>query len=130
MFLTNIEDFDHKPYVKHGEIQRGEVVLQGSLLWDHDDEKTLVPDGFVSDLASFPWCVLFLFKLLGKHQRAAILHDWLYRNKIKTKEWCDEQFNLAMAQDGVKKWRRKLMIAGLKAGGHKAWLFPKKVVIV
>ena len=132
MFLTSIADFDYKPYVKHGEIQRGQVVLQGSLLWRSLDGSgdVCVTRGFVNDLASLPWFSAMLLKTLGKHQRAAILHDWLYRNKVKSKEWCDEQFNLAMKYDNVKRWRRVLIIAALKVGGHKAWLFPKKVVIV
>ena len=130
MFLTEIEDFDYKPHVKNGQLQKGEVVLEASLLWNAIELEIHVPYGFVSDLASFPWYVMFLFKLLGKHQRGAILHDWIYRNGIENKDWCDAQFDLAMEQDGVKKWRRKAMIAGLKVGGHKAWLFPKEVVIV
>ncbi len=132
MFLTSIEDFDHKPYVKEGEIQRGQVVLQGSILWGPADnyENINVPTGFVSNLASLPWFTSLLFKILGKHQRAAILHDWLYRNGVKNKTWCDEQFDLAMEQDGVKRWRRAVIIAGLRIGGHKAWMFPAEVVIV
>ena len=132
MFLTEIEDFDHKPYVKLGEIQRGQVVLQGSLLWRPADgcDDVCVPNGFVNNLASLPWFSAILLKTLGKHQRAATLHDWLYRNSTKTKIWCDKQFDLAMKQDGVKRWRRVIIIAGLKAGGHNAWLFPVEVVIV
>lgn len=130
MFITELEDFDYKPYVVDGEIVRDEVVLENALLWDDGHNKIVVQAGFVSNLASLPPFTSLLFKKLGKHQRAAILHDWLYRKNTIGKKWSDTQFNKAMKQDGVRAWRRALIIAGLKIGGHKAWKFPTEVVIV
>ena len=130
MFLSALEDFDYRPHVVDGELERGSVVTQTAIVWDSSIGPIDVSIGFVSDLASLPWYTALLFKKLGKHQRAAILHDWLYRNKIGNKNWADGQFKLAMIEDKVKWWRRKIIIAALKFGGHKAWLFPKEVLIV
>ena len=131
MFLTALEDFDYKPYYKDGELVRGKVVTEAALLWDSGEEgKIVVQSGFVTDLASLPWFTSFIFKKLGKHQRAAVLHDYLYRNNTISKAWSDKQFNLAMKQDGVILWRRHLIIAGLTIGGWPAWNNPKPIEIV
>ena len=122
MFITALEDFDHKPRIVDGEIQRKQIVLESTTLWVDDDGALItVPKTFVSDLASIPWFVGFMLSRLGKHQRAAILHDWLYRNRVNSKGYCDRQFNNAMIFDGVARWRRVSIIAGLKIGGRLSW---------
>ncbi len=62
------------------------VIINGSgtrftLIEDHrfDEEGVSVPAGYRCDFASIPkvlWS--FGFHPLGRHQRAALLHDWLY----------------------------------------------------
>lgn len=130
MFLTALEDFDYKPYFKDGELVRGKIVIQSTLVWRTDMLGDVnVPSGFVNNLASIPWFVMWLFDKLGKHQRGAVLHDYLYRRQKFTKRYSDKQFNLAMEQDGVARWRRNLIIGGLAVGGWVAWKNPKPVVI-
>ena len=122
MFLTDLEDFDYKPYFKDGELVRGKVVTQAALLWDSKEEgKIVVQSGFVTDLASLPWFVMFMFKKLGKSQRAAVLHDYLYKNRVNSKTWADRQFLEAMRLDGVKRWRRSTMWLAVSAFGFYAW---------
>jgi len=130
-FLTDLEDFDYKPYVKDGEIVRKKVATEGALLWDSKEEgKICVQSGFVTDLASIPWFVMWLLAKLGKHQRGAVLHDWLTRHNIGSFKWAIEEFNRAMKQDGVASWRRWMIIAGLKVGGRDSWDNPQPVVII
>ena len=130
-FITDIEDFDFKPRLIDREIQRKQIVLESTTLWrDCEDSTITVPTGFISDLASIPWFVGFILAKLGKHQRAAVLHDWLYRNRIKLKGYCDKQFNDAMKFDGVVKWRRLAIIGGLKIGGRISWHKDSIVEIV
>jgi len=130
MFLTALEDFDYKPYYKDGELVRGKVVTQSTLVWSLEGlGKITVPSGFVTDLASLPWFTLFLFKRLGKHQRGAVLHDYLYRTKWFTKTYTDKQFNIAMKQDNVARWRRNLIMSGLAVGGWVAWAKNKSIEI-
>lgn len=129
MFLTQLEDFWYMPHLKGDLIQRGEVQLKSTLLWRPEDKAdVVVPEGFVTDLASLLWSGLLLTKL-GRHQRAAVLHDWLYRNKIQNKRWSDQQFKLAMQQDNVAAWRIHIIMAGLYIFGWISWNKPAEVVI-
>ena len=80
-----------------------------------------MPIGFESDLASFPWFIKPLLSKLGRHQRGAILHDYLYRNQLVSKAWADAQFKAAMQQDGVAAWRIHAIMAGLYVGGWVGW---------
>ena len=131
MFLTDLEDFDYKPYFKDGELVRGKVVTQAALLWDSKEEgKIVVQPGFVTDLASLPWFVMWLLTKLGKHQRAAVLHDFLTRSQIGGFVWAAKEFEKAMKQDGVAWYRRAAIISGLLAGGYLAWKNPQPVVII
>ena len=130
-FLTDIKDFDHCPRVIDGKIQRKQVVLESVTIWEDSDLNTVtVPKGFVCDLASIPWFAGFMLDTLGRHQRAAVLHDWLYRNRVRSKGYCDKQFNAAMKCDGVRLWRRAAIIAGLKIGGRVSWHKKSEVEIV
>ena len=130
-FTTPIEAFNHRPRIVDGEIQRKQVVLESIVVWlDTEDNIVTVPKGFVCDLASIPWFTGFMLNALGRHQRAAVLHDWLYRNRARSKGYCDKQFNAAMKFDGVKLWRRAAIIAGLKIGGRISWHTKSKVEII
>ena len=130
-FTTPIEAFNHRPRIVDGEIQRKQVVLESIVVWlDTEDNIVTVPKGFVCDLASIPWFTGFMLNALGRHQRAAVLHDWLYRNRVRSKGYCDKQFNDAMKYDGVKLWRRAAIIAGLKIGGRISWHTKSEVEII
>ena len=132
MFVTALEDFDYRPHYVDGHIVPDNVVTQSTLLWRPDDkhEDVIVPSGFVNDLASLPWFSRTFLSKLGKHQRCAVLHDWLYRNRIHGKMWADKQFNLAMKQDNVPAWRRRTIMIGLKAGGFISWYRDSKVEVL
>ena len=113
-----------------------QMELPSALLWECEGKlpkgvsrKIVTPAGFLNNLASLPISGV-VFKKLGRHQRAATLHDWLTRNQIGTFLWAAKQFNLAMKQDGVARWRRGIIISGLVAGGYPIWLNPQKVEIV
>ena len=132
IFLTDIRDFDYRPYVVNGDMVRGKVVLDGSIVWRDvkADKDYTVPSGFVFDLASLPWWTGWALTKLGKHQRAAALHDWLYMNRINSKRWADEQFRLAMIHDGVKPWRVWMAWSGVAVGGWPAWWSEDEIIIV
>ncbi|HBD11990.1 MAG TPA: hypothetical protein DCZ13_07565 [Porticoccaceae bacterium] len=132
MFLTDIRDFDHRPYIVDGEIVRDRVVLEGNIVWldVKNDKEYTVPKGFVFDLASLPWWTGWALTKLGKHQRAAALHDWFYVNRINTKAWSDAQFRLAMADDGVAGWRKYMAWSGVALCGWPAWWSKDEIIIV
>ena len=128
MFTTPLEDFDYDPLIINGEIVKGKVKLSSCLRWETDLpvwwEETIeivVPAGFIFNLASIPWMFGWFAGKLGKHQRAACLHDYLYCENIGSRQWADKQFDLAMKQDGVASFRRRGMWAAVRLGGWGAW---------
>jgi hypothetical protein len=78
-----------------------------------------VPEGFVTDLASFP---NFLrdreeFDAIGASVPSAILHDFLYASGKFGKAFADEVFYHALRSCGVGKFTAWLMYMGVKLGG-------------
>ena len=129
-FSTALEDFKYVPYLKNGHIVRKKVVLVNAVVWvDSNGDEHVIPRGFVLDLTSLPVSGL-LFDKFGRHQRAAVPHDWFYANKTKGKLWSDTQIAEAMEFDQVVGWRRKIIDAALFLGGFIAWYKKGKVLIV
>ena len=80
--------------------------------------KILVPEGFVSDGPSVPRFPL-MFLLFGhKGKRAAVVHDWLYRNKLLPREQCDAIFREALQDSGKFAFTSFGMYAGVRVGGY------------
>lgn len=100
-----------------------------------------VPKGFKSDLASVPkWLPIAWALYGGRGNKAAIVHDYIYHNKILRpyplldyqtapgalsfkidKDKCDLIFFDAMIECGVPKWRAYSMYQGVKLFGSKAY---------
>jgi hypothetical protein len=82
----------------------------------------LVPPGFVTDFASIPRTPL-LWWLLGDRARGpALVHDFLYQTHLcDTRVQADAVFGEAMQAEGVSVWARKLMLAGVRLFGRRAW---------
>lgn len=130
-FLTPLHSFDYRPYIVDGKIQSDLVVLESNVIWLDDDYNVhIVPMGFVFDLASLPWWIMWALEKLGRHQRAAALHDWLYVNQTNSKRWSDLQFRQAMDHDAVGDWRKWLAWAGPAVGGWFAWRSKDDILIV
>lgn len=73
-----------------------------------------VPAGFLTDLATIPWPLTGIpgAARYGNHNRAAVLHDWVYRRKgllddgfLMTRAEADKLFLDVMSEDGVG-WQR------------------------
>lgn len=108
-FLTSIADFDYKP------LNNGLVANQGKLVWEDTVTRAIytVPDGFVSNLMSYPWWSGWVFNKLDDTGRASMLHDYLVDQDIGNKLWRDDQYNLALKADGVGRIRRSIAYIGL-----------------
>jgi hypothetical protein len=107
-----------------------------------DEENVTVPAGYCSEFASIPrvfWS--FGFTPLGRHQRAALLHDWLYNSHrlllraqatddfstLPDGIWpmsrrdADLAFRRQMQRDGVG-WRsRWVMYLAVRLFGRAGW---------
>ncbi len=86
-------------------------------LTDNLDDVIYVPEGYVTDLASVPRLLWALFPPHGRYAKAAIIHDWLYDNALRTKAEADRIFLDAMTVLGVPRWRRRLMYLAVRLFG-------------
>lgn len=81
-----------------------------------------VPKGFVTDFASVPRLPIMYWLAGGKANKAAVVHDFLYRQGSGvSRADADSVFVEAMEVTGQPAWRRALMWAGLRAGGMSSY---------
>ncbi|MFD2092116.1 DUF1353 domain-containing protein [Blastococcus deserti] len=102
-------------------------------------ERFVVPAGFRTDFASVPRVVTWLIPRFGAYTLAAILHDWLCTEGIRsgavTSRQADGIFRRVMRESGVPVLRRWLMWAGVRWGAltdeerRAGWLFSAPGVL-
>ena len=81
----------------------------------------MVPAGFVTDLASIPRLFWNILPPFGKYTRAAIVHDWLYRTQMRTRETADRVLWDGMVACGVPWWQRVIIYQNVRWFGFAAW---------
>ncbi len=77
--------------------------------------------GFRTDLASVPRILWGIFPPYGKHLRAAVVHDYLYRTRKVARARADAVFLDIMAHYGAKRWKRRCMYLAVRVGGWMAY---------
>lgn len=92
--------------------------------------------GFSTDYASIDVLrniLLFLFYaiLVGYVDKAATIHDWIYRGNgiarpddgvyYPTRKECDQIFYRALRAEGVANWRAMIFYAGVRIGGKSSY---------
>lgn len=92
-----------------------------SLLEQQQVNGYIIPVGFVTDFASVPRSLWNILPPIGKHNRAALLHDYLYTENIGSRKKADELFLAVMIEDGVSVFTAWIMYLGVRIGGSKAW---------
>ncbi len=80
-----------------------------------------IPEGFLTDGASIPLGLRWLFPFGGKKILAAVIHDYLYGANICEKWEADLVFKEFMEYKGVEPWRISTMYNGVKYLGGSAW---------
>ena len=109
MFLNELE------YKLHGD---GEYILTKPLFYlSPKYGKFMVPEGFITDLASVPRLPVVYWLFGGKSQRSAVLHDYLYQTGLVGRKIADEIFLEAMKSRGVSAWTRYGMYWGVRLFG-------------
>jgi len=63
----------------------------------------------------------------GKYTRAAVLHDWLYRNQVN-RRFADHCLYEAMVADKTALWERVAIYTNVRLFGWIAWRNEKRVV--
>jgi hypothetical protein len=81
----------------------------------------IVPRDFETDFASVPWLFRRIFPALGPWAKAAVVHDYLYANRLRPREDCDAVFYEAMGVLGVPQWKRSLMHGAVRVFGGKGY---------
>jgi hypothetical protein len=80
----------------------------------------VVPAGFRTDFATVPRMVVWLIPRFGRYTLAAVLHDWLTSEGLRTgvvsSRDADGLFRRVMAELGVPPVRRWVMWAGVRWG--------------
>lgn len=102
------------------------LTLTDALVWSHRMQRAIViPQWFVTDLASIPWYARWLIEVNGKHRYAALPHDLLYCSRQLgidvTREMADLVLLDACEALGVSSWKRKAMYAAVVAAGGSRW---------
>ncbi|HGA8806982.1 TPA: DUF1353 domain-containing protein [Salmonella enterica subsp. enterica serovar Saintpaul] len=87
-------------------------------LSDDNSDVISVPAGFVTDLATVPRIFWTLLPPDGKYAKAAIIHDYLYDNALRTKQEADKIFLDGMTVLGVPKWKRAIMYQAVRLFGR------------
>ena len=80
-----------------------------------------VPAGFVTDFASVPRILWALCPPFGKYTAAAVIHDYLYRERAGTRSDADRTFLEIMIQDRTRVVRAFLMWAAVRLFGWRFW---------
>jgi hypothetical protein len=77
--------------------------------------------GYVTDFASVPKWLWSLLPPIGKHNEAALVHDYLYDNKIGKRKDADWFFYWTMEEDGVSFFTRWAMFLGVRLFAKSWW---------
>ncbi len=83
----------------------------------------VVPQGFQTDLASIPQILENILPRVGRYDKAAVVHDFLYQTAYKNvSRWeADYILNEAMRVCGVEHWKRWAIYYGVRMGGWCVW---------
>lgn len=97
-------------------IDGGQWKLLSAFHVDVDDERIVVPAGFVTDFASVPRLPLAYYIAGGRGVKSATLHDHLYTEK-REREWADRVLREALVAEGEPRLIADAMYAAVRAGG-------------
>jgi hypothetical protein len=99
-----------------------------------------VPAGFRTDFATVPRVVVWLIPRFGRYTLAAVLHDWLVTEGLRTgavsSRDADGLFRRVMREQGVPTARRWLMWTGVRLGAlanssrRRGWWISAPGVVV
>lgn len=85
------------------------------------NDRITVPAGFVTDFASIPRPLWWWFSPWGQHGNAAVVHDFLYWSRLRTRAEADRIFLDGMDVLGTLLTTRYLMYAAVRVFGRCAW---------
>ena len=85
-------------------------------------QKIIIPKGFVSDGATIPWAIRFIFSQMGVYFAACVVHDYLYNTRLLgSRLLTDVQFLYDMVRCGMNKAKAELFYTAVRIGGKRWW---------
>lgn len=85
------------------------------------DEVITIPAGFTTDFASVPRLFWSILPPWGKYGKAAVVHDYCYRNGLYMRKRCDDIFLEGMIVLKVAVWRRYAMYYAVRLFGCSSY---------
>ena len=76
-----------------------------------------VPFGFITDFASVPRIFWSVLPPDGEYTQAAVLHDYMYNEKLYERKICDDIFLEAMTVLKVPGWKRRIIYYAVRMFG-------------
>ena len=105
-------------------ISNGKAILLEEYVYDINGYLIRVPKSFITDGASVPHSLQWLYNPFGKYIKGAVIHDYLYSKYNDTginRTLADKIFDFIMKETGVNaKTRRKFYVA-VKYFGKIFW---------
>jgi len=105
-------------------ISNGKAILLEEYVYEINGYLIRVPKSFITDGASVPKSLQWLYNPYGKYIKAAVIHDYLYsvyNNTGINRTLADKIFNFIMKETGIdNRIRRKFYIA-VRAFGETSW---------
>lgn len=83
-----------------------------------------VPADFVTDGASVPRPLWWLFPPVDRYFPAAVVHDYLLHNHVPWKE-ANARFRQALKECKIPRWRRQLMLVSVQLYGAVRTLWQR-----
>lgn len=122
IFLFYTEDTTRSLlFIKWSATQPLYKLVEPIILRRYNGEWITIPKGTVTDGASVPWLLRWLFPQMGKYSKASLAHDYLYDNQIGSRADADWDFYLWMILDGVPKWKALTFLFAVAIGGKRWW---------
>jgi hypothetical protein len=122
IFIFFTEDTTRKLlFLKWSATQPLYKLVEPIILKRYTGDWITIPEGTVTDGASVPWMLRWLFPQMGKYSRASLAHDYLYDNRIGTRADADYDFYQWMIIDGVPKWKAIIFYFAVIVGGKRWW---------
>ena len=105
-------------------ISNGKAILLQDYIYSINGYDITVFKGFVTDGASVPHSLQWLYNPFGKYIKAAIIHDYLYscyNNTGINRTLADKIFNFVMKETNVDVRTRRKFYAAVRAFGETSW---------
>ncbi|CAN2327252.1 DUF1353 domain-containing protein [Fusobacterium sp. oral taxon C10] len=105
-------------------ISNGKAVLMQDYIYSINGYDIKVFRGFITDGASVPHSLQWLYNPYGKYIKAAVVHDYLYsiyNNTGINRTLADKIFNFIMKETGIDNRTRRRFYIAVKYFGETSW---------